>query len=477
MFDSPKRSYFGRNRHFFPSFFGVCRFAYVVNKAAERLVAMIHWDQTHETPMCISVPGGMAMKEKLQTSNGTGAPSLGPVYALRFQADFVCGNSGVCCGMDWPLPIEGPLLDRLRNAVETGKLTPPGDVPSSQLLVTDGRIPEGAAAVFGRNERGYCAFFDEQGGRLCSIHAQAGVSLLTDTCISFPRMPVHQPLGTFVTLSHYCPTVAALLFEAGGADVVADPAMMKGLSITGGLHAYRHPPPLARPGSFLDWEVYTLWEREAVALVGSTDYLPEEAMAGLFIAAEGIRQWPGTQVPAQHVRDAMEAVREMGHAPLRAALGRAGDPAPVYGMFGATLESNAGKVLKSPAQIWSSMAKGKGTPMTEAIGRYTRGSWEAFSPQLRRFLAAKLFANFFGYQSNGLRSCVFAVATQFATVRILAALLCVRDGAQLNRDRFTEAVRLADFMFLQRADRRGLVRGFGIAEQAPPETLLAPLAL
>ena len=82
---------------------------------------------------------------------------------------------------------------------------PAADCPTVAAKETDGR----------------CAFF-ESDARLCSIHRVGGEAALPLTCRMFPRVVLQDGRGALVSLSHFCPTAAALLFDATGPDAVVE---------------------------------------------------------------------------------------------------------------------------------------------------------------------------------------------------------------------------------------------------------------
>ncbi len=65
---------------------------------------------------------------------------------------------------------------------------------------------------------GRCVFHDPAGR--CAIHSALGHDALPVACRQFPRVSVTDPRGVSVTLSHYCPTAAALL-DGGNRDALA----------------------------------------------------------------------------------------------------------------------------------------------------------------------------------------------------------------------------------------------------------------
>ena len=56
---------------------------------------------------------------------------------------------------------------------------------------------------------------NRQRGNLCAIQRQMGHDQLPSACRHFPRVVVLDPRGTFITLSHVCPTAARMLIAGG----------------------------------------------------------------------------------------------------------------------------------------------------------------------------------------------------------------------------------------------------------------------
>jgi hypothetical protein len=207
--------------------------------------------------------------------------------------------------------------------------------------------------------------------------------VLPSACRHFPRVIVNDPRGASVTLSHFCPTAAGLLFAGVPLGIVAAPpavalgGTLEGLDATGVL------PPLLSPTVLTDWDGYSAWEERAVALFNVANLEPERAVALLIEATVGIGGWkPGRQ-------------------PLAAAVHRAFD----------TVETDGSSVP---------------------------GRWDGFAGVVNAFLAAHAFASWAAY-SGGLRSVAAAVAE---TLEMLTREVDAR-GA-LSRETLTEAVRATD---------------------------------
>ena len=80
----------------------------------------------------------------------------------------------------------------------------------------------GSAGRRGRDARSRCtaaaACSTNATAKRCIVHRDLGEPHLPTTCRHFPRVAVQDRRGTFVSLSHFCPTAASMLFQrrAGG---------------------------------------------------------------------------------------------------------------------------------------------------------------------------------------------------------------------------------------------------------------------
>jgi len=124
-----------------------------------------------------------------------------------------------------------------------------------------------------------------------------------------------------VTLSHFCPTAAAMLFEPGPPAAIVDaPAALTGIEPLDGLDAREVWPPLLRPGMLSDLESYDAWERLGVEILTREGVAPRESLAALDAATARIAQWSPGGAPLLHeVHDAFAAL-----APPTADVDRAG---------------------------------------------------------------------------------------------------------------------------------------------------------
>lgn len=170
-------------------------------------------------------------------------------FWLNFHLPYRCRHSGACCTAGWPIPIEP------ERAI---------------VLGCGGTLPQDAT--------GACVFHN---GR-CTVYEQRPMS-----CVHFPYVCVTDARGVQVTLSHYCPTAASLLFDhRGPIEIVEGPPPIAGFEIPEGLDARESLPPLReaspkpqapRP-SLMSYAEFSEWERnelETLApMAGDSEFAP-----------------------------------------------------------------------------------------------------------------------------------------------------------------------------------------------------------
>ena len=213
---------------------------------------------------------------------------------------YACRNAGACCTAGWPIPIERDRLAILRGRA-LGPHTAVGDAGHA-----------GRATILARLADGTCACYDAE-RRRCSIHAAAGPELLPAACENFPRVSRRDPRGTFVTLSHFCPTAASLLLSAGEIAIVRAPVS---LSLDGrleGLDASAVLPPLLRPGMLMDYDGYSAWERQVIATFDDRRLTAGNAVRIVRRATETAQAWtPGPASLAASIDAAFVRARRDG---------------------------------------------------------------------------------------------------------------------------------------------------------------------
>ena len=307
-------------------------------------------------------------------------------YCLSIHSSYACAHSGQCCTAGWPIPAEPPLIAALSGG-ELGQ----GWTAERALEIASG--PEGPVSLL-RTVGDACVFY-ERDRRRCAIHRQAGPTTLPTACRNFPRITLTDRRGVFVTLSHFCPTAAALLLDDRDIAIVNAPASLSLNGAVEGLDATVVLPPLLRPGMLTDAEGYTAWEARAIGVFNDRRHVAADALAIVSAATEDVCGWqPGAETLATRVHEAFDRARGARATP---------------------------SVSQSP-----------------------------FEHAIKSFLSAHLFASWHAYQDGGLRAVVHGVETAFVTLgEELAPRL--RSG----RAPFIAAVGAADFRLRHsRADVR-----------------------
>lgn len=195
-------------------------------------------------------------------------------YCLSIHAGYRCQHAGACCTAGWSIPIETAAASVLRTRGVLGEQTLEREEDASGSRVE----------LLRKTASGACACYDRNDG-LCGIHRDAGPDLLPVACRNFPRIALHDVRGTFVTLSHFCPTAAGLLVSAGPIAIVEAPAALTLDGGIEGLDARAVLPPLLRSGMLMDMEGYDRWQQEGVAVFNGSGTAAE----GLRIVADATR--------------------------------------------------------------------------------------------------------------------------------------------------------------------------------------------
>ena len=199
--------------------------------------------------------------------------------------------------------------------------------------------------------------------------------------------------GVFITLSHFCPTAAALLLQERDITIVEAPPSLSLNGAIEGLDATGVLPPLLRPGMLTDAEGYAAWEAEAIGVWNDRRYAAEDALAIVSGATDDVCNWrPGTETLATRARSAFDRARAAWDRP---------------------------SALQPPIEH-----------------------------AIKSFLAAHQFASWHAYQNGGLQAVVRAVEAAFATLgeELAPRLRSARpEHRRRARAPFITAVRAADF--------------------------------
>lgn len=287
----------------------------------------------------------------------------------------------MCCTSGWPIPVERANVSLIEETIAR-KVIPLRVQP---WIIPANDAPEDVAGMLAVRENGHCVFF-EAGESGCSIH-----DVKPAGCVHFPYVCLIDQRGVHVTLSHYCPTAASLLFEhRDPIAIVEGPAPVEGDSIEG-LDARASLPPVSRDSSnrLMSLDDLDAWQRDQIANAKIDEFRSDDVM--LFNLARAAVPAPWTWPEA---------------------------PPKVEGMW------------------WSLVAP----------------KWHFFSEALTRYAAAKAYASWSLYVGDGVEAAEQSARIAAAVLRIEAARLCGWSGRELDRELLTEAIRQSDLLLVHYAD-------------------------
>jgi hypothetical protein len=276
---------------------------------------------------------------------------------------------------------------------------------------------------------GTCGFF-EPDHRLCAIHRVGGSQALPSTCQMFPRVVLRDARGVFVSLSHFCPTAAALLFdEAMAASIIEAPSSLVNGDVLEGLDARDTWAPLLRPGVLMDLESYGEWERQSIALLTAADTTPWRALGGVERATAALVTW--TPNDEQSLRRRVEAV--FAATKLR------DEAPPPDGALSAFVRKAVPEPLKPPMPP---------PDVTQHLPEVLKTMSE-YRTAVNRWLAARLFGTWMAYQATGLRA-ILRYLRASLDVLVLELARGAADGV-LDRRAMLEAFRRSDHLIIHLA--------------------------
>ena len=389
---------------------------------------------------------------------------------LAFHSSYRCRHSGRCCTSGWPIPVETGLRRRLDEALARGALKLPAG--GGHPFADEGEMPPGTQGILRVNAHGACAFYDH-GSRRCAVHSALGHDALPVSCQHFPRVCLVDGAGTFVTLSHYCPTAANLLFQDGPAApavgprfcladerlaVVQAPPGFAPMALEG-LDARDALPPLLHPAMLMDAEAYHAWEAVVVGIFGG-EGPAEEVLAGAIRFTERLRTW---EPPRGRLVEAVEAQRGSPGGAERDGV------APALTAAALSLDRIVREAVPPGLQ-----APSQPPEAANDFARFVAPAWPAFARPVKRYLGARAFANWCAYQGRGLRTVLCSVAATLSVLRVEAARHCAQAGRPLDTSLLTEAFRSADLLIVHLGSREDLARRLsGIEDESVQEMIEA----
>lgn len=283
---------------------------------------------------------------------------------------------------------------------------------------------------------GACVFFEKDPGRLCRIHRTLGEGSLPSACRHFPRVVLSDVRGTFVTLSHFCPTAAGLLFHDLPLAIVPAPDALTLAGSAEGLDARDVLPPLLRPGMLMDAEAYGIWERECISVLENS-VSADAALASIASATVAVQDW------------------SPGHGSLEAAVGRAFRQAsPSATPSDAT--ADAADHLLALASVPAGVAVPDAVSAPASRHPHVTAVCQAYDAVIRRYLASKLFACWWPYLGLDLAGVVRAIEVHAAVLR--GRLSRRLADAMDHRTALLEAIRDTDLLMVHLSDPRAFAR-------------------
>jgi hypothetical protein len=271
------------------------------------------------------------------------------------------------------------------------------------------------------------------------------------------------PRGTFITLSHYCPTAAALLFRKRPLEIRRNPPAFPPDGSYEGLEARGGLPPLLRPDALMCWESYGLWEQHAVATLAREELSPEEALFVLAESAEQLRAWSVSQGGLLPLVQRILAERREA---------RAVETEPRHPIDAERVISIFDGVIRSvPRPLAAQLEPAR----MEGYARWVEPAWARLAGPIRRYLAAKAFASWPAHEGQGLRTTVFSLVAALAVLRVQAARLCQEARAELDETRLLEAFRASDRLLVHLCSARDLTRWYSSFESRDREARLGSL--
>ena len=214
---------------------------------------------------------------------------------LNFHLPYRCRHSGACCKSGWPIPVEDAHARAITDAIRGHKVLP---------LVTPWLTD---AKTLATTDTGQCAFHYDR----CGVYEAR-----PESCRHFPYVCLIDQRGVSVSLSHYCPTAASLLFEhEGPIEIVEGPAPIAGMEIPEGLDARESLPPRATATRLMSFEEFSLWEANRIEMLYPENWGGFGPVVRRYLAAKLFASWAayqgdGTGAVLAHVDRAEKTLRD-----------------------------------------------------------------------------------------------------------------------------------------------------------------------
>jgi Fe-S-cluster containining protein len=361
-------------------------------------------------------------------------------FCLDVHARYQCQHSGACCE-NWSVPAEAATVETVRGLAIRRKGA------EGPLFLSSVDASGRESWTVARDRAGDCVFFDRSDRGSCVIHRDIGVEALPSACRHFPRKVLRDARGTLISLSHFCPTAAAMLLNHADLSIVAAMPPLRLESLMEGLDAGEALPPLIRPGLLSDINAYDAWERAGLAIFAASASGYGACLDRLSTATESARRWNPLQ----------GSLLECVHSAFEANTGRCLEDCSQW------------SAIERIARLTAGLAGDDLTPVEGFEHVWARTvappDIEWFERGMKNYLAARLFGNWIAYQSQGLRSVVAWLRTCAAVVRHFLVRRVLRSGLPATRDDFIEAVRAADLLLLHVLDTELFARDVAALEE------------
>lgn len=286
----------------------------------------------------------------------------------------------MCCTAGWPIPVEKSRVAAIEEVIARNVIP----LRVERWLLGGPDAPDDVAGILAARDSGHCVFF-EAGRPGCSVH-----DVKPAGCHHFPYLCLIDQRGVHVSLSHYCPTAAALLFEHSGAVAIVEGHAPTGDDDVEGLDARESLPPMsADRRTLMSFEDLSAWERERIAHAKIEDLHADDV--ALFNHARSAVPAPWTwPAPPDHLEE-----------------------------------------------IWWALI----APL-----------WPNFEEVLANYAAAKLFASWSLYVGDGVEAATHTARIASAVLRIEIARQCGRFRRAIDRELLIEAIRQSDLLLVHYAD-------------------------
>lgn len=363
-------------------------------------------------------------------------------FALSLHATWRCRSSLRCCTSSWPIPVEPVVRRRIERGAAHGGLVFDA-AAAGALAAADWLVPRGRRRWLATAADGRCVFLEGRG--TCGLQRGLGEAAQPVSCREFPRLAVIEERGVSLSLTHYCPSAAALLFDAATPLArVTDAAAFPPQRAYEGLDVRGVVAPWLRPGVWLDPEARDVFELQALARI-DREASPEAALAALRAGVVAASRWRPADGPlAAHVERALgsaDAAAAAGVMPAAAlAALRVIDRCAPRGLRDAPVDEPTAAAWAAADEAWVAPA------------------WASFARPLRAWLAARLMASWVLWQGDGIAATVRALELGLLALRALCARETAQAGRALDRALLTTAIGETDLRLVQRADPRALAR-------------------